>query len=78
VLKYEVDQRYVEHHDYIENDRKLPAGPRILTFFLYLSDVEEGGETSFPALGLHITPKRGKAILWQNVMSDNLLDKVLL
>ena len=29
----------------------LACGPRILTFFLYLSDVEEGGETKFPFLG---------------------------
>jgi hypothetical protein len=29
----------------------LAPGPRILTFFLYLSDVEEGGETAFPDLG---------------------------
>jgi len=29
----------------------LVCGPRILTFFLYLSDVEEGGETSFSLLG---------------------------
>jgi hypothetical protein len=30
----------------------MASGPRILTFFLYLSDVEEGGETSFPQLGI--------------------------
>ena len=29
----------------------LAPGPRILTFFLYLSDVEEGGETAFPNIG---------------------------
>jgi hypothetical protein len=38
----------------------MPAGPRILTFFLYLSDVEEGGETSFPYLDIAIKPKKGE------------------
>ena len=45
VLKYGLGQRYTTHHDYGREDVKLACGPRILTFFLYLSDVEEGGET---------------------------------
>ena len=36
-------QKYVVHHDSSEEDNKLACGPRVLTFFLYLSDVEEGG-----------------------------------
>jgi prolyl 4-hydroxylase len=37
VLKYETGQKYNVHHDASEEDRKLSCGPRILTFFLYLS-----------------------------------------
>lgn len=53
-------------------DIKLISGPRILTFFLYLSDVEEGGETAFPTLNLAVKPKKGKALLWPSVLNHNL------
>ena len=49
------------------------CGPRILTFFLYLSDVEEGGETAFPLLDLAVKPQKGKAVLWPSVHDDNLM-----
>jgi hypothetical protein len=48
------------------------AGPRVLTFFLYLSDVEEGGETAFPLLGIAVKPKKGKALLWPSVLDHDL------
>jgi prolyl 4-hydroxylase len=55
-----------------------PSGARILTFFLYLSDVEEGGGTQFPNLGnppgLTVLPKKGKALLWPSVKNDNPLE----
>jgi prolyl 4-hydroxylase len=41
VLKYETGQKYNTHHDASEEDRKLSCGPRILTFFLYLSGKEK-------------------------------------
>jgi hypothetical protein len=41
-----------------QNDNALACGPRILTFFLYLSDVEEGGETNFPLLNISVNPKK--------------------
>ena len=44
VLRYETGQKYVTHHDFGQEDNSKPCGPRILTFFLYLSDVEEGWE----------------------------------
>lgn len=68
VLKYELGQRYTVHHDYGQKDRELISGPRILTFFLYLSDVEEGGETAFPNLGIAVPPRKGKALLWPSTL----------
>ena len=52
LLRYETGQYYNRHHDYSGPDptKVMPAGPRILTFFLYLSDVPSGGETEFPDL----------------------------
>jgi len=70
VLQYLPGQRYGVHHDYGASDRGLPSGPRILTFFLYLSDVEEGGETNFPGLKIAVKPKKGRALLWPSTLSE--------
>lgn len=42
-----------------------------LTRFLYLSDVDEGGETSFPHLNIAVKPKKGRALLWPSVLDQN-------
>ena len=68
VLRYKPGQFYRTHHDMSEGDNQLACGPRILTFFLYLSDVEEGGGTNFPRLDLTVQPKRGSAVLWPSVL----------
>ncbi|RYG69404.1 2OG-Fe(II) oxygenase [archaeon] len=75
VLRYEANQHYTVHHDYGVEDIHLACGPRILTFFLYLSDVEEGGETFFPQIngGVKVTPKRGRAVLWPSVLDEDVL-----
>lgn len=57
-----------EHSDYIPAHRDMPCGPRVYTFFVYMSDVEEGGNTSFPQLGLSVEPKKGRAVLWPSVL----------
>ena len=67
LLKYEVGQFYKTHHDYIDNQEEFPAGPRLLTAFLYLSDVEAGGGTDFPGLGITVLPKKGRLLLWPSV-----------
>ena len=77
ILRYEVGQFYNEHHDYIENQRDRQNGPRILTFFLYLSDDGlEGGGTRFTSLDspLTIQPKRGRALLWPSVLNSKPRD----
>jgi len=47
------------------------SGSRILTVFLYLNDVEEGGGTNFPRLDLTVTPKLGRVVLWPSVLDDD-------
>jgi len=35
---------------------------------IYLNDPEGGGETEFPDLGLKVTPKLGRAVVWNNLL----------
>jgi len=72
LLRYQTGQFYMNHHDNGSKDGPDPAGPRVLTFFLYLSDVDSGGETEFTALDppLKIKPQMGRAVVWPSVLDD--------
>ena len=59
--------------EYIQN-----AGPRIITFMMYLSDVIAGGRTVFPQLGISVKPKKGSALYWFNFHSDVTFDSRML
>ena len=75
MLRYEESQYYGVHHDLIEEQRDRPPGVRILTFYMYLNGNEdsglEGGGTSFPKVGITVTPKKGRAALWSSVLNDH-------
>ena len=71
LLKYQETQSYNVHHDFIPFHVERAHGVRILTLFLYLNDVEAGGGTNFPHLNLTVMPKKGKALLWTNVLNKN-------
>lgn len=75
MLKYTPGQYYRTHHDFDPRTVTLPSGPRILTVFLYLSDVEEGGGTNFPDLNITVMPRKGKALIWPSVL-DALPEKM--
>lgn len=50
ILHYEASQHYAPHYDYFHDPlNTLNGGQRLATMLLYLSDVEEGGETVFPS-----------------------------
>jgi len=50
VLHYEVGQKYEAHFDYFHDGfNTANGGQRVATVLMYLSDVEEGGETVFPS-----------------------------
>ncbi|XP_058767355.1 probable prolyl 4-hydroxylase 3 [Vicia villosa] len=66
VLHYEVGQEYVPHHDYFTDEFNfLNGGNRIATMLMYLSDVEEGGETVFPVANANFS-----SVPWWNELSD--------
>ena len=77
VLRYQLGQEYRAHHDMSRTDNRLACGPRVYTFFLYLSDVEEGGETEFPlikrpsGISVKVKPTRGTALVWPSVKNDD-------
>ena len=44
---------------------------RVLTVFMYLNDVEEGGATNFPYLGIKNEAKLGRILIWPNAMHSD-------
>jgi prolyl 4-hydroxylase len=68
--------KFGEHYELILLHLFLLFGPQILTAFVYLNEVEEGGGTEFPILNIMVVPKPGRAILWPSVLDEapNKLD----
>ncbi|XP_039026789.1 probable prolyl 4-hydroxylase 9 [Hibiscus syriacus] len=79
ILRYEIGQKYDSHYDAFNPSEYGPqSSQRVASFMLYLSDVEEGGETMFPfkngmriegydcrqCVGLKIKPGRGDGLLF--------------
>jgi hypothetical protein len=52
------------------------TGDRMGTFMAYLSDVQSGGNTAFPLLGVSVKPIRGDGVFWINMKSDGISDKL--
>ncbi|XP_002530636.2 probable prolyl 4-hydroxylase 10 [Ricinus communis] len=66
VLHYEVGQKYEPHFDYFNDEFNTKnGGQRVATLLMYLSDVEEGGETVFPAAKGNFS-----AVPWWNELSE--------
>lgn len=60
------------HHDHDIHDSWKLAGPRVLSFYIPLSDVKEGGYLGFPAMDwLMIPPQVGQMIVWPNVLGED-------
>lgn len=72
LLSYDVGQFYKAHHDLIELHLDRQPGVRILTVFLYLNAVEEGGGTLFPLHNnIQVEPKVGRALIWPSVLNED-------
>ena len=75
LLQYQTGQFYWGHDDFIPYQLDMPCGARIMTLFLYLNDVEEGGGTKFSELDITVQPKKGSALLWPNVLDEDPMEK---
>jgi prolyl 4-hydroxylase len=75
ILQYKEGQFYGEHHDYDPRHLQQQCGPRILTLFLYLNDVDEGGWTNFNLLNVTVQPKPGRALLWPSVLNEDIWER---
>jgi len=69
---YEIGQVFKTHTDFfkpyeLEKYVMGDLGQRTWTFMIYLNDPEGGGETEFPDLGMKVSPKRGRAVVWNNL-----------
>ncbi|MXP25833.1 2OG-Fe(II) oxygenase [Altererythrobacter indicus] len=70
--RYQPGQEFRTHCDwfYPEGDywpaEEKRGGQRSITAMVFLNDVEEGGATDFPHLGLSIAPQQGALLIWNN------------
>jgi prolyl 4-hydroxylase len=80
ILRYGIGGEYKPHFDYFNKDKPGEAkqmevgGQRIATLVLYLNDVEAGGSTVFPNVGLETMPRKGNAVYFAYAGLDGSLD----
>ena len=46
-----------------------------MTFMVYLSSTEKGGNTVFPLQGVSVPPREGTALFWHTVTSSGYQDQ---
>ncbi|XP_042427862.1 probable prolyl 4-hydroxylase 9 [Zingiber officinale] len=94
VLRYEIGQKYACHYDAFNPAEYGPQkSQRVASFLLYLSDVDEGGETMFPyenglnmdigydyekCIGLKVKPRRGDGLLFYSLFLNGTIDSTSL
>lgn len=70
-LHYSVGQEFVLHCDFLDPQAMRSEiernGQRVATVLIYLNEGFEGGETSFPVLGLNHRGKEGDALVFGSV-----------
>ncbi|GEK34737.1 2OG-Fe(II) oxygenase [Kurthia sibirica] len=78
ILQYKPGQEYKAHYDFFASTSKAANNNRISTLIMYLNDVEEGGETTFPKVNVSVTPKKGSAVYFEYFYSDQQLNDLSL
>lgn len=80
ILNYQVGGEYKPHYDYFAPEQPGSAahlahgGQRVASLIMYLNQVEQGGGTAFPELGLTVAPAPGSAVYFSYCDSKNQVD----
>jgi len=69
ITSYDQQEGYTKHTDCVVGD-SVSVFKRIATVLIYLTDVEEGGETVFDRMNVKVKPGFGKAVVWRNLDSE--------
>ncbi len=70
ILHYLPGAEYKPHYDWFDPDQPgnqavlAQGGQRVATVVMYLNDVEAGGSTVFPQVGLDVLPRKGNAVFF--------------
>jgi prolyl 4-hydroxylase len=84
VLCYASGAEYKPHFDYFPPDNPGSArhlakrGQRMATLVIYPNNVEEGGETVFPNIGLSVVPRQGHGVYFGYLNSFQQTDRLTL
>jgi hypothetical protein len=84
ILHYDVGEQITPHFDFIDARagdyaRQIgEMGQRMITFLLYLNDAYEGGETTFPELGIVHRGTAGDGLFFINAHPDLSPDRRML
>ena len=87
IAKYERGQFYTEHYDSAPKAGNKggarpfvdEGGNRLCTVLVYLNDVPAGGGTRFSMLGLHVSPRKGCALVFfPSYLDDGEVDLLAL
>lgn len=74
--RYEPGQQFKEHCDWFDTKAKYwqeeaeRGGQRSWTVMAFLNEVEQGGETFFPNIGIKVPPQAGALLMWNNALPD--------
>ncbi|PHV11665.1 2OG-Fe(II) oxygenase [Chitinimonas sp. BJB300] len=84
ILRYGVGGEYRPHFDYFppadpgSAKHIAQGGQRVATLVIYLSDVDQGGATIFPDVGLTVNPRKGSAVYFRYTNSQGQIDPLSL
>jgi prolyl 4-hydroxylase len=80
ILRYGIGGEYKPHFDYFSptdpgsQAHLAKGGQRVSTLIIYLNDVQAEGETTFPAIGLRVAPRKGSAVYFEYCNSLGQVD----
>jgi prolyl 4-hydroxylase len=74
--RYQVGEEFKAHTDFFEpgtdeyREHATKQGNRTWTFMVYLNEDMEGGGTRFAVIGKTFQPRKGRALIWNNLYPD--------